>query len=222
MRTGDVGIIDEPALRQLVTYGPRFREHAQEHALDAVHAGLAGYISYHVRARVVSSAGELLAWRNAVLEQCELRLGPDQGELPRPVLRQPAVIASLARLKRHLVFVPVDKAANNIGIICKSEYVRALRAELERADGAYEVVADTEVAIYERHAAALGRWMGSARLPYLYGMPKFHKAGWRFIAGSSDCSTAKVSKVLSSLLLLVLRTLRDTDNDHIKRTGVRH
>ncbi len=221
VRTGDVRIIDDAALRQLVTFGPRFREHAQENPLDAIHTGLTEYIAYQVRTRAVSSPGELLQWRDAVLEECERRLGPDQAELPRPVLRQPATARLLAQLKQRLVFVPVDKAANNIGIICKSEYVRVLRAELERADGAYVVAADTEASIYARHAAALGRWMGSARLPYLYGTPKFHKAGWRFIAGSSDCSTAKISKVLSSLLLLVMRTLRDKDNDHIRRTGIR-
>ena len=47
------------------------------------------------------------------------------------------------------------------------------------------------------------------------------KKGWRFIAGSSDCSTAKLSKILSDVLLRAMRTLRNKDEDHIRRTGIR-
>jgi hypothetical protein len=97
-----------------------------------------------------------------------------------------------------------------------------LRAELERKDGAYAAVEDRtndEILVsQQKHLKAL---MGDQKLPYLYGMPKFHKAGWRYIAGSSNCSTSVLSKILSDVLLRVMRSLREKDNINLLRTGVR-
>jgi len=59
------------------------------------------------------------------------------------------------------------------------------------------------------------------RLPYLYMMPKMHKDGERFISASCQCSTTHVSKILSSVLGLVLTTLKGKDEQHIMDTGIR-
>ena len=127
-------------------------------------------------------------------------------------------------MKNRFVFVPVDKAASNIAIICKAEYTRVLRHELERKNGAYQQVDDgvTEQKILDDHTDVLGRFfMGSMRLPYLYAMPKFHKSGNRFIAGSGDCSTVVISKLLSDVLLNIMRSLREKDDQLIRTTSIR-
>ena len=168
VRTGDVDIIPNAALRQLVIYGPRFREHAQEHPLDAIHEGLAGYMKYLKRTKVIDSMAEMAAWRQAVMDECEHRLGIyNAADVPRPLLQQPEIKRSLSLLQQHLVFVPVDKAANNIGIVCKAEYSRVIHKELEREGGAYEQVDDTQDAILAQHREELGGFMGSDKLPYL-------------------------------------------------------
>ena len=97
-----------------------------------------------------------------------------------------------------------------------------LHNELERKDGAYAAVHETMDEIMKRQRDTLGKnLMGHSRLPYLYAMPKFHKEGWRFIAGSKVCSTDRLSKILSDVLLKLMRTLRQKDDAHIRRTGIR-
>jgi hypothetical protein len=61
------------------------------------------------------------------------------------------------------------------------------------------------------------------KLPYLYWLPKLHKnpIGARFIAGSSNCTTTKLSKVLTRALLKVSHTLRAKDDDLLIHTGIR-
>lgn len=60
-----------------------------------------------------------------------------------------------------------------------------------------------------------------ARLPYLYWIPKLHKAGKRFIAGSSGCTTTRASQAVCAVLHTVLDSLRKRDDIHLMDTGVR-
>ena len=48
-----------------------------------------------------------------------------------PVLKQDAVIEYLNQLHEKYVFVPIDKAANNIVIICEKYYVTVILKGLE-------------------------------------------------------------------------------------------
>ena len=74
----------------------------------------------------------MFEWREAVLAECERRVGQyDAADQPVPLLQQAPIRGHLRWLQHHLVFVPVDKAASNIGIICQAEYCRILRDELE-------------------------------------------------------------------------------------------
>jgi hypothetical protein len=249
VRTGDVTIINHLELRRLMTRGPRFRERSKADPLTSVKIGLDQYIRYHVR----TSNGALLPrdfaeWRRMVINRCGEKLNMksskngkshyenNDNDTPLPVLQQPEVRKYLQFLQRHLVFVPMDKASNNIAFICKSLYVDTLQKEFSRTNGAYVDVpltvssgmnhnkAVVEIMVAQREYLGAGL-LGDApyKLPYMYGMPKFHKIGncWRFIAGSRSCSTTFFSKILSDFLLKVMRSLREKDNAHILRTGVR-
>ena len=63
----------------------------------------------------------------------------------------------------------------------------------------------------------------TARLPYLYWLPKLHKQPirQRFIAGSAKCTTTPLSKMLSDVLLFLQSQLRLKDDEFIQQTGVR-
>lgn len=221
VRTGDVEIVKHVGLRQLIVYGPRFRERAKCDPLAAVRIGLDEYIRYHVRAKTCTRI-QMAAWRRQVLDRCKSKLSHYSEEnYDLPLLQQASVRKYLQFLQRHLVLVPMDKAANNIAFICKSLYVDTLRGELERNNGTYELVRRSKTEILVGQKKYLLALMGEPQLPYLYGMPKFHKPGWRFIAGSKTCSTASYSKILSDVLLKVMRSLREKDNAHILRTGIR-
>ena len=142
-----------------------------------------------------------------------------------PFLSSAKGLGLLRRLQRVFIFVPVDKAGNNIACVCRRLYCQILRHELETT-ATYELSKQEEKKIIGEHVNFLKPFnlapsTSEQNLPYLYWIPKMHKKGCRFIAGSSSWTTTKASRVLSSILHLVLKTLRKKADEGITATGVR-
>jgi len=222
--TGDLSLVCNADLRQLIANGPNFRDHTETDTIDAIRQGLNEFISWHSETNHISSH-LYKAWRSEILSKCASRLEQTSTTKHTAKLQNPAVEKYLKFLLHHLVLVPVDKAAGNIAFVCKKLYVQKLSGELKSVDGAYEPEAQTADEILEFHRDFLQprHLWDQDKLPYLYWTPKFHKnpTGQRFIAGSSSCSTTLCSKVLSDMLTYIMRTLREKDNEHIRKTGVR-
>ena len=218
--TGDLSFLPQP-LRRLAEYGPQFRE---GQGLEVSVAGLSVSLDDLVE-QIARASGDLDPalfddWRSTVLHKSKSFLSsrpdPRKAELGRA-----RVVAKLAWYQRHLVFVPTDKAANNIAAICKHSYVDYLTKELTSESGAYEVCQDTEEVILERISADL-ECLELSSVPkwaYLYMMPKLHKRGERFIAGGRVCVTTGASKILTGLLTAVLASLRREDDALIRSKG---
>lgn len=232
--TGELDLVRHEGLRQVLTFGPNFRDRGKGVALDAVAEGLDEFIdSFPTAGESAFPRVAAANWRAEILSRCENRLRltraqRDKSETQKPLLGTDAMRV-LRWLQRYLVLIPVDKAANNVALICKSLYCDALRAELNSDSGAYATEDRADEEVVASHKRYLGpkhlykATKGCDSLPYLYWLPKFHKqpVGKRFIAASSNCSTALLSKVLSDVLTHILHTLRDKDDDHIAKTGVR-
>ena len=48
----------------------------------------------------------------------------------RNVLKDSTCLEDLMELKKHYVLVPIDKAANNVGLICKKYFLDVLKKKL--------------------------------------------------------------------------------------------
>ena len=99
-----------------------------------------------------------------------------------------------------------------------------MRAELQ--SDAYQLEPRSVMELIEAHNKFLQpKYLSSGEdtFPFLYWLPKFHKdpVGERYIAASAKCSTSLLSRVLSDMLLHVLHTLREKDDEIIRETGVR-
>ena len=133
------------------------------------------------------------------------------------VLDKPDVKDTLHKLHANYVFVPGDKAANNVIIVCNKDYIDTLVKELginnvSISNPTYIPIDDSFETIVKSHnhfITSVGLEMSEEdqNLPYLYWTPKFHKSPYkhRFIACSSKCMT----KDLSCLLTKVLSTIND-------------
>ena len=133
------------------------------------------------------------------------------------VLDQPDVKDTLHKLQTNYVFVPADKVANNVIIVCKKYYIDTLVKELginnvNVSNLTYIPIDDSFETIVKSHnqfITSVGLEMSEEdqNLPYLYWAPKLHKSPYkhRCIAGSSKCTT----KDLSCLLTKVLSTIKD-------------
>jgi len=218
--TGDLNLIKHVELRQLLSYGPSYREKLRSsNALASVRNGLNDFIRYHTRHETDGVTTAALAdWKRAVLSRCTAALllhaphthnaAVASPSTHIPLLQQSHIVKYMKHLHKHLIMVPTDKASSNIALVCRNYYEFSLDAELnQEGKGVYSPVSETAEKIlsaHRDHLTPLGLLSaGSLRLPYLYGMPKFHKLGkaaFRFIAGSAKCSTTMLSSVLSDML----------------------
>jgi hypothetical protein len=254
--TGDVGIVSSTSLRRLLAMGAKLRVHTASDPLDAVKQALESFIdSCSQRDKIAKE--EFSHWRATIVDMCNEKLSklnshakiPPSESVASPspspsiasahVQRDLQARLSLADLKylrqlqHFLVLVPVDKAANNIAFICKREYTRILRGELNSsadataASSVYEVSKESESAVRLRHTKLLSCKYKIPnppnRLAFLYWIPKLHKnpPSHRFIAAAFDCTTTSLSKILSDCLTSVLATLRQKDDAQLVHTAIR-
>ena len=71
------------------------------------------------------------------------------------VLSIPDVIALLKKLHEQYVFVPTDKASNNITVVCKKFYLNRIRQEF--SSSAFSPVDSSVKAILEYHEKFLSK-----------------------------------------------------------------
>ena len=128
------------------------------------------------------------------------------------ILEDKHVMAHLKELQRKYVLVPADKASagNNIIFVCKHYYIHTLIEELcinsgSSSNSTYENQDVTADEIIRTHTTILENifhvslQQKEKHLPQIYWIPKLHKTPYkaRFIAGSSSCTTTKISKLIT-------------------------
>ena len=116
------------------------------------------------------------------------------------------VVRYLQDLHNRYVIVPIDKAANNISIICKRFYVLRLLKEVGAIGGVdptYEIsntnpvdLINEDVMLCERFGLTIEE--GQKTLPIMYWTPKMHytPSRARFIVSSAKCSTKPISRLV--------------------------
>ena len=113
---------------------------------------------------------------------------------------------------RKYVLPPADKAANNVVVVRRLYYINTLKQELGSTK-TYERISTDKRSIVNTHSIDITAEFAVSikekqdRLPTLYWLPKLHKRPYkaRFIANS--CTTTVLSKLLTSCLTAVKKTL---------------
>ena len=108
------------------------------------------------------------------------------------------------------VLVPIDKASNNIGFVCKKYYLKVLTEET--SSEAYEIT-NRPADDLTNHLAEQSRKLGIPvdqeylKLPQIHATIKMHKTPvkFRFIIGSKFCILKPAAKKLVKILQLILR-----------------
>ena len=150
------------------------------------------------------------------------------------MLQNVDVKACLSDLHNKYVFVPADKAPNNIIIICERYYNETLLKELGLGNcstptgnstyTSYEMSSEDIVNIHDTFMKSLGIELSDndKRLPYRYWTPKLHKspAKHHFIAGSSKCTTKQLFSLLTKILTVIKTGLKKYCSIKTSHTGV--
>ena len=167
----------------------------------------------------------LLCWKNKVLSIVDTDIAKLKQKVKQqktnPVLKQPEVIDYLKLFQEKYVLAPIDKASNNVSVICKKYYVEVILKEigiLENGSSTYEKTGRSKEEIIDEnqeYSERLGYSLSEKEkdLPTMYWIPKMHKnpIKHRFIVASKTCCTKPVSKSVSSAFKLIHH---QTENFH--------
>ena len=214
--TGNLGIITDRKLRNLLCKGLTYRECNNPKKSDVIKS-MEKDLNNHIikisdKKSVLVSCFDL--WKSEVLTNAKRQIDSIRNRrFNKPLLTDYDVVAKLKELHKSFVVVPTDKAANNVSIICKKYYHQCMQAEL--MSNVYEPVSTSEDDIIDKHVKELGSHNitipnDNKKLPFIYSTAKQHKTpvGNRFIVSGKRCTTKKLSKVLLNVFQLVFKTLK--------------
>ena len=133
--TDDLSIIPNSKLRDLIAKGPKYREPCEvdwDKNLSLLCEAVDQYALQWAK-REIAELSVLSSWKEMVKGQIEERISKLKQNFKQPtgkVFQNVNVKACLSDLHNKYVFVPADKAPNNIIIICKRYYIETLIKEL--------------------------------------------------------------------------------------------
>ena len=217
--TGDLRIIQNGKLRKLISKGPNFREPKTINwgkCREKIVEGLTECTDRMISSVKNVQVDDMIPWQNVVLEKVDAKITSLKRKImpqkTNPILKQPDIVQYLQNFHKKYVLVPIDKAANNVAIICKRHYVEVILKEI-RVSPENNTYVSSQLSSNEiifnniEYAKNLGLKVDDKdlSLPDMYWMPKMHKhpSGCRFIIASKHCSTKSLSKAISSVFKLI-------------------
>ena len=221
--TGDLRIINNNKLKKLISKGPNYREPRSinwKRCREKIELGLDTCVEKMISSKKDLHEGALIAWKNEVLKRVEEKISDLKKRIkPKPTsptLKDPDVVTYLDQLHEKFVLVPIDKAANNVAIVCKKFYVEVILREIgasgqstNKTYASADRSAEEIISESKDYAKKLGLNIDDKdlELPSMYWMPKMHKSpsGSRFIIASKHCSTKPISKAVSSAFKLIFK-----------------
>ena len=237
--TGDLSIIPNFKLRDLIAKGPKYREPCKvdwDKNLSLLCEAVDQYAFQWVKMEIVE-VSVLSSWKEMVKGKIEERISKLKLNFKQPtgkVLQNADVKACLSDLHSKYVFVPADKAPNNVIIICKRYYIETLIKELgldncstptgnstySSCQMSFEDIVNTHNTFMKSLGIELSD--DDKKLPYLYWTPKLHKSPVKhhFIAGSSKCTTKELSSLLTKILTVIKNGLEKYCSIKTSHTGV--
>ena len=218
--TGDLRFIKNSKLRRIMSKGPNFREAMSinwSRSRREIDIGLDKYIDKATKFDPKLKPEQFVEWKNKILVEVDRKISLLKRRVKphktNPVLKQEEVLTYLDVLHSKYVFVPIDKAANNIAIICKKFYVSVILKEIgildagnktyETSNGNIDEIIHVNLEYNSR--LNLTNSKSDEKLPMMYWTPKLHKnpVGSRFIIASKNCSTKPLSKVISNVFKFI-------------------
>ena len=160
-----------------------------------------------------------MEWKNAIPTKAKQKLDTFSSFHYNSVLSKPYVMEELSRLQRKYVFVPTDKANNNVSIICKKFYVQLIKNEVNSQT--YNISSESVESIIDRHEVFLkehGIKLISEKkhLPYLYYITKMHKdpIKFRYITSGAQSSLKQLSVTVGLILQRCLKIAKNHSAYH--------
>ena len=238
--TGDLGIIENKSLRNILKKGPKYRLPRKINWIKNrnIIQFLENYSEKWVNQEKKASGDRSLNrsclknWKDEILRLVDGRIakGKDKLRETQSHYIRGIVKDCLDQLHDKYVITPADKAQNNILFTCKPFYIKIIENELSpQTNQTYQLSNLTFDNIID-HTCQFSQLLGvpvndiMKDLPIIYWIPKMHKnpTSQRFIAGSKSCSIKRISKLFSKSLKLMLHHLKTYYKVVYNRSGLKN
>ena len=218
--TGNLNIVENVKLRNLLKQGPQFREQPSKINFKKLYNEVKKQIKdflYSWADKYKISVCAFDEWKINVFKLLKQKINNIQYKTKQvncEVLKDEICLKYLKNLHTKFVVTPVDKASNNIAITCKKYYIKTILSELglfsTSPNMTYakidhitkEKILDTQFEFNKSHNIRDNQKV--SELPFMYAIPKFHKnpIKFRFIISSMKCQTKPLAKVITKGLKL--------------------
>jgi len=225
--TGDLSIIQHALLRDLISKGPSFREPQKVNFDDARSIILDGVDSFIKTLSGVKKIPQssFSPWKEEIVKKIDCNLVIAKRKFkssdPLSVLRDTKAKKALALLHNKFVFVPIDKASNNIALICKRYYAATIHKELDFANienssnNTYELANTSKGEIIENHVNFQEKFGLEVKKDFRhlathYWTPKMHKQviAERFITAGVRSSLKPLAKDVTKIFKCIFNFSR--------------
>ena len=166
-------------------------------------------------------------WKQYILELVATRLDEQTKEQSKNK-QEHINLKYIKEFQKKFVITPVDKAAKNIGIICKQYYLEVLKQEITSnnfqtsTNNKDTVISDYSTLLQKNYNHTLSPI--KHELPFIYWIPKFHKApvGHRFITSGRFTVINALSKYIGIGLKHLLKIEKSQSNFTQKYNNIRN
>ena len=222
--TGDLRFVTNDKLRNLLSKGPNYRESRTMNfnkCKEAIESALSS-CAENLSAKYELNPEQLKPWKEKIMQLVDSKIQVLRPKITisptKPFLQNQDVLSALADLHDKFVIVPIDKASNNIAIVCKRFYIQKLLAEVgvpgdtsstyKLSERNHDDIIFDNSLLCEKFGLTLEERQKS--LPYMYWLPKMHydPPRFRFIVASSSCSTKPLSSLASTVYKHVFQQVR--------------
>ena len=220
--TGNLAIIKDNKLRKILSKGPNYREQNiinWKACRQKIEIGVNDFIHECNMKKPNLNFNE---WKNKLLSKIDDKIRSLKPKVKiqhkKKIIEEPGTKQYLEEFHAKYVIVPIDKASNNIAVICKKFYVDVILKELGKIGECNQTYSDAlkskediiaDDFAYIKHLK-LDVQNENNKLPIMYWMPKMHKnpIGMRFIIASKHCSNKPLSKTISNIFKLIFNQIQ--------------
>ena len=206
--TGSLDIIDNEEIKNIFKFGSNYRLVPKLNVnkiMEDINNKLNNYIS-SMSYKLKLHFGHFLEWKTQFVHAIRNKMSVTPNCYP-VTINFNQFKSKVKELQNKFVIVPVDKASNNFGFICKRYYAQILMNEIDSSN-TFEPTNVSPSDIKNSNINFLKNYKimpTNFNIPFMYATPKFHKnpTKFRFITSSVKC----VSKDISIIFNLILDNL---------------
>ena len=202
--TGDLNILEDQELINIFRFGSKFRFIPRLNVDDII-ANINNSINEYIHKlsfRINVNMGHFVEWKTKFMLLVKNKINHTPNVIPTTTnLRM--FRNKVNGIQNRFVIVPVDKAGNNFGFICKKFYAQILISEVDSSN-TFEL---TDISINNLKTLFINfmkrfNMIPSFKIPFIYCIPKFHKnpVKFRFITSSFDSINKDISIILNLTL----------------------